>query len=277
MCTPAELEDTFRQSEDLRIEITRDIGRYTIALFAGFDSAGSTQLKLAGTGTLLTVHGSYYILTASHVWEEVLKCADKVGLTLTEDIDHSFFMSVKAIVPSGLPRPACWNEWGPDLTLLRVPTEHLGSIKAYKSFYSATVDGKTTSGVDQLEARLLIGTPEELGEFTQNHAQVVIGGFFADVEAPCVTHGDFDYIDLKVDVSSPGTPQNYGGVSGGGLWKLLIRCECSTGRIEWDQVLEGVAFYQSDIENGHRTIRCHGPKSIEAAMPPSPEAEKNCE
>jgi hypothetical protein len=269
MCTPAELEATLRGSEELQLRIIRDIGRYTVALFAGFDSKGSTQLKLAGTGTFLTVGGSNYILTASHVWEEALKCADKVGLTITEDIDHSFFMSVKAIFQCGLPKPAHWNEWGPDVTLLRVPPEHLGSIKAYKDFYSATVDGKTTSGVSHLEARLLMGTPAEFGEFTQNHAQVQIGGFFADVEAPCEAHGDFDYFDLYVDASSPGLPQDYGGVSGGGLWKVLIRCECSTGKIEWDHVLEGVAFHQSPIENGRRTIRCHGPKSIAAATPPS--------
>ena len=266
MCTPDELESMLRGSEGLQLEIIRDVGRYTVALFAGFDSDVSGHLKLAGTGTLVTVEGSHYILTASHVWEEVLKCADKVGITLTEDIDHSFFMSVKAIVPSGPPKPASWNEWGPDVTLLRVPPEHLGSIKAHKDFYSATVDGKTTPGVSQIEARLLIGTPAELGEFAPNHAEVVIGGFFADVEAPCEAHGDFDYVDLDVDVSSPDLPKNYGGVSGGGLWKVLIRCECPTGKTEWDHVLEGVAFHQSDIKNDRRTIRCHGPKSIAAAM-----------
>jgi hypothetical protein len=266
MCSLDEIETALR-GEELQLTIIRDIGRYTVALFAGFDSKEGSKLKLAGTGTLLTIGGSHYILTASHVWEEVLKCADKVGITLTEDIDHSFFMSVKAIVPCGLPKPASWNEWGPDITLLRVPSEYLGSIKAHKDFYSATATGKTKPAGSHIEARLLMGTPAVFGVFTENHAQVEISGLFSDVDAPCVAHGDFDYFDLTVDASSPGSPQSYGGVSGGGLWKVLIRCECPTGNIEWDQGLEGVAFHQSAIENGRRTIRCHGPKSIAAAIP----------
>ncbi len=87
------------------------------------------------------------------------------------------------------------------------------------------------------------------------------------VDAPRHTRGDFDYIDFDVDVSFPGIPRNFGGVSGGGLWKVLIYRSASPGEIDWLRVLEGVAFHQSDLANGHRIIRCHGEQSIRATIP----------
>ena len=32
--------------------------------------------------------------------------------------------------------------------------------------------------------------------------------------------------------------------------------------IAWAKDIEGVAFRESDLVNGHRVIRCHGPQSI---------------
>ncbi len=267
MCNPSEILTALRGSDELKLRIIRDIGRFTVALFAAFDSEKGGRLELAGTGTLLTVGGSHYILTAAHVWEEVLKSAAKVGITLTEDINHGFFMDASTIVPCGPPKPATWNEWGPDIAFLRIPSEYLGSIKAHRDYFNPTVGGRTARTVNNAEVRLLMSTPAAFGIFAQNQADVQVGGCFVNHATRCEIRCDFDYFDFEVDASFPDTPESYGGVSGGGLWTVLIHCSCSTGEVDWDQTLEGVAFYQLPIEKGRRAIRCHGPKSILAAMP----------
>jgi hypothetical protein len=58
------------------------------------------------------------------------------GLTLKAEIDHKHAIARKEFAVSGLPKPAKWNEWGPDLILLRIPAESVGSIGAYKSFWN---------------------------------------------------------------------------------------------------------------------------------------------
>jgi hypothetical protein len=93
-----------------------------------------------------------------------------------------------------------------------------------------------------------------------------INGFFTDVNAEPYVKGDFDYIDLKEDVSLPGVPQTFGGVSGGGLWRVQIYESADKAKIDWSWCLEGTAFHQSEVVDNRRTIRCHGPQSIRVAM-----------
>jgi hypothetical protein len=73
----------------------------------------------------------------------------------------------------------------------------------------------------------------------------------------------FDYINLKVGKSS-GISNSFGGVSGGGLWKVLIYMN-SLGKPDWIPLLVGVAFWEETIGSG-MLIRCHGPKTIKATM-----------
>jgi hypothetical protein len=88
-----------------------------------------------------------------------------------------------------------------------------------------------------------------------------------EVRSRYTSRGEYDYFDVGVDTSDPGMPKTFGGVSGGGLWKVRAYCSCSAGRIDWVRSLEGVAFYELDADNDRRIIRCHGLKSVLAAMP----------
>ena len=261
--TAAEIESALRESSDLTLIITRDIGKFTVALFALYDHKDGEKISLAGTGTLLALGKEHYILTAAHVWEEVLKSASRIGITLIEGMDHRYPIDVKSVEPFALIKPAAWNEWGPDMTLLRVPPEHLPEITAHRVFYDASVDGKSAPpGVDAVETKVVMGTPADFGSYTQNHADILILGLFVNVDAPYEMKGDFDYYDFDVDTTSPNTPEDFRGVSGGGLWSVVVYCSPETGKIDWSRTLEGVAFYQLALKDGHRTIRCHGPKSV---------------
>lgn len=261
-----ELEEVLRNSDEVQLQIIHDLGTFTVALFGVFGSKEGDRLVLAGTGTLVTHKGSIYILTASHVWEEILKSAVKMGITLDEKIDHQFLIDVKAIEPFGPPKPDKWDEWGPDIVFLRIPNEHRGTIIAYRDFYDPEKDGKISVDADHLECRILMGAPKALGTFTQIHAHIEINGFFLQADAPFHKRDGYDYIDFQVNTAETGIPNSFGGVSGGGSWRVLVH-QSASKKINWTRVLEGVAFWESDMGNSHLMIRCHGPETIRTAMP----------
>ncbi|MCU1305881.1 MAG: hypothetical protein JWN45_576 [Acidobacteriaceae bacterium] len=259
-----DLAKHFKDSDELKHEIVRDIGSFAVALLAVFPSPQGDMLRLAGSGTLVNFGEDHAILTAAHVWEEVLKSAAKFGITVTENIDHRFLIDTNAIVPLRLQKPTGWNEWGPDIVLLRIPNEFVGKINAHKSFYHPTIDGIAKFDSNHVEMWMLMGAPSEFGKFTQNHADLEMQGTFLGDEIPHERNG-FDYLDFRISVPSPGVPQSFGGVSGGGLWKVMLYY---SNKIQWARNLEGVAFFELPIEAGKRTVRCHGPETVSSMLSP---------
>lgn len=253
------------EKSGMRESIVRDVGTSTVALFAIFDSGDPEPLRFSGTGSLVQFANSHHILTAAHVWEECLKSSRQVGITLKEDIDHCCAIDTAAFSSLSLPRPKDWNEWGPDLILLQVPSGKVGQIEIYRRFYPLDRN-QPNQKVDGIEVLILMGTPGEFGKYTPTHAELNINGFFSDVNARPYKHGDFDYIDLKEDTKFPGIPKNFGGVSGGGVWRVQLFDSPKSKKTEWQWTLEGVAFYQLGLPDSHVVIRCHGIDSIHAVM-----------
>ena len=268
MLTLEQAEEVLRdRASGLQDRIIRFVGQFTVALFGVFGSQSGARLQLAGTGTLVAVGDSHYILTARHVWERVLKAAQRVGITLKENVDHEFLMYAESIAAVGPEPPGDFTEWGPDIVFLRIPAEHVGTIGAYQTFFNLSRARAIVSRAE-LQTWVLMGTPSVLGTFTERHANLQICGFFVWGNAERQVRGEFDYIDVGVDASLSEVPADFGGVSGGGLWSVLIsRSESAALGIDWSATLQGVAFYQSALVEGRRTIRCHGERSIEAAMP----------
>lgn len=258
----AALED---EKSGLRETIVRSVGAHTVVLFAISATREGEVLELGETGTLVSIADSHYILTAAHVWEERLKSGRDVGITLKEDIDHCCRIHASVLAPSGPTKPQNWNEWGPDLVFLKLPSNHVGGVKAFRSFYRLDIE-RASIKFDGIEVRILLGAPRESGKYTPTHAELNINGFFEDINAKNYRKGDFDYIDLEEDASLPGVPRSFGGVSGGGLWRVQVFESHESGKIDWSWFLDGVAFHQSDLIDNHRVIRCHGPQSIQLAM-----------
>jgi hypothetical protein len=263
------LED---ECSGMREQIVRTVGVHTVVLLTISGSREGEVLDLGGTGTLVSMANSHFILTAAHVWEERLKSARDIGITLKEDIDHCCRISVEAVRPCALLRPREWNEWGPDLVFLKIPENHVGGIEAFRSFYRLDTE-RAGIQADGIEVRILMGAPRASGKFTPTHADLEINGMFVDVNAQPYDKGEFDYIDLREDVRLPGVPQTFGGVSGGGLWRVQIFESSETAKIDWSWSLVGVAFHQSEMVDSHRTIRCHGARSIALAMKQIPVPE----
>lgn len=247
-----------------------EIGRSTVALFALFGtSEANAKLELAGTGTLVSIEDSHYVLTAAHVWHKVLKFAVLLGISLREGINHRYFVRVDAIVPSGPELSSHWNEWGPDLILLRIPPFHVGEIRAFRSFYRLDGPDIPVRPSGGFEAHVLIGAPHSLGTFEQQRARLEITAFPVPVVAESTT-GAFDYVDVRAWLAHREVPEEFGGVSGGGLWKVRVYAS-PDDQIDSDAILYGVAFYQMplDTDQTGRRIRCHGPKSLRSLVPNS--------
>jgi hypothetical protein len=270
--TVEEIETALRESAEVRDTILYQAYASTVALFAVSEHGQDQSLELAGTGTLVEVDGSQYILTAAHVWGEVLKTASKVGISLPENRDHSFLMDVSTVVPVGPPKPDSWNEWGPDVIFLRIPQAHVGAIRAFRTLYNLSFKGiseqeKIALKTTHLELWVFIGAPHEFGKFpAKNYADIQINAFFASAPVAHLKNG-FDFLDFKGETSLPGVPKSFGGVSGGGLWKILAYASPATGNIDSMATLEGVAFYELPVDDNHSVIRGHGPKTIAATKP----------
>ena len=255
----SEIESMLRGSGELRQNIVRNLGSSTVALFAVFGDLGKEQIKLAGSGSLIFIGNSYYILTAAHVWKYITTAA-KLGITLTDNINHRHLIDVAALVPTTCDSAASgWNEWGPDLALLRIPHEHVGGIMAFMVFEDVKAAPKPLH-VECLEGWVVVGTPGDLGTFTQSHAEVQIVGRFVDPQLHY--RGEYDYYDFEMDSSSADLPKSWGGLSGGGLWRVMVYWSRESGKIDWAKRLKGVAFWEFPIKSGYRVVRAHGPKSI---------------
>lgn len=252
-------------------KIARELSDYTVAFIA----SKKGEIRPAGSGTLVSFRDSYYVLTAAHVWHgddsraDGLRKADRILIPLKENQPTRFSIAPDQIVSFGPEIPPQWNEWGPDIIMLRLPPERIGSIQAVgRSFYN--LSKKKELRIDCVETTFLTGAPKEKGVFTP-------AGAFPELQAMlllkstgpyltlCSSHAlrqDFDYIDVGVDNTLPGVAKRFGGVSGGGLWKVYIY-RSSDGNLDSFKVLVGVVYWEEPF-NGYDKlmVRCHGPQTI---------------
>jgi hypothetical protein len=245
--------------------IARDSAMHAVALFAEGDSANGARPELVGSGTLVVVADGHYILTAAHVWEKLaLRRRLGISLRLTGD-DHSFMIDTNVIVPFGPPMSTHWTEWGPDIAFLRIPPIYVGSIKASsRVFYRLPEEDGLVVQADRHEAFLLLGTP---GGLMQNPWSAILQPLWTGVPIPR-WHDEFDYWDVQSRLAVPVTSNiSFKGLSGGGLWRVQVYIDSSTGKIDSKPILHGVAFWQHGVLCGSGFMRCHGPGTIRMTMP----------
>jgi hypothetical protein len=255
--------DVMNPATGLFDSIVASARHYTVGFIGLPDSTLSGSPKPCGTATLVRVGTVHYFLTADHVWT-VLRGFKKIGITLVPNIDQCFSISTADLTRTGPRRPT--NERsGPDIVLLKIPSDKLGEVKARKSFYPLD---KTLpkAGLPQqcLEVRVLLGAPEETAQLTTPmNLDLTIQGMMADPIPKAFTRGRFDYFDSREIAGQYGFPSTYRGFSGGGVWHIYLFDDPKTGKRDWKFALEGMAFYEFPIAKSHRRIRCHGPRSLQ--------------
>jgi hypothetical protein len=249
------------ESEQKRLRIVRAIGMYSVGLFAVKASYQGDVLDLAGSGTLVQIGETHYILTARHVWQDVLKVSNKLGVTLREIVDHCHLIDISTIVPIGPAQRPPWTEQGPDIVLLRIPDAYVGAIRAFKVFYNLSIDEPPPLPGDSLRTWFLMGVPGATGTFSQNHASVEhigaeVGFLNSQIDEP------WDLCDVNFNASFLPPPKSVGGMSGGGLWKVFLYDAPTSDGFDCVVVLAGVAFWQFALDGKNRKVRCHGIESL---------------
>ncbi len=255
--------------QDVLDDVMLSLKDYLVALYVRLVEKAQLRLMPIGSGTLVEIEGTHYVLTAAHVWHETRKAAE-VGLVLTDQ--QSLFM----VPRDSICAKELWNskisEWGPDIAFLRLAPKDVPTIAARKSFLSLAQQKKTFASYPSATDNGLWAVTGMVGEFNdiQSHpeARTIEGhihgeAFFSFVQQVHQRDG-YDYFDLGANLKLPGVPSSFGGVSGGGLWEVKLSMTKS-GAISWDEkrYFRGVAFWQSETDSDdRRNIRCHGPKSI---------------
>ncbi len=72
----------------------------------------------------------------------------------------------------------------------------------------------------------------------------------------------WDYFDFKARLYPDAPVESFGGVSGGGLWRVQIYPHPESGEVESIVALEGVAFWEDGTSSGQGMIRCYGVEPV---------------
>lgn len=249
--------------------VGREILNFTVGIVRLTNREGVEDLALLGSGTLIDMDGKLGILTAQHVIEEIPRKNRDIGFLLSEKV-HTFAVQTNSLIKIPIGRGKEDAE-GPDIGFVLLPQTCHGWIKAHKSFYNI---GRRRNEVVQNPPKMnagswwISGFPDEYtrdespseGFETVKCLHHVSG--LGVVSSYCES-GDFDYFDFEVVYNErTDPPESFGGVSGGGLWQAIIE-EISEGKFNLKElILSGVAFYESELCNNKRILKCHGRRSI---------------
>jgi len=251
-------------------DIQTEIWWYSVGLlkYKNHNEGEDENVNLIGSGTLIELDGFYGILTAQHV-TALLKNDYKLGLTIKDQV-HRNSWDGRHLEIHEIAKPVD-PALGPDLAIIILPKGQIGSLKAVKSFYNLSQNKNIIEEAEPEFDRgvwVLFGCLEE-GAVEKRD----VNGFFSVKGFNCIFGlapikkfyftDSYDYYEVGVKYGhDPTIPGSFGGMSGGGLWQVrLIKMKNGDIKIK-KPILSGVAFYQTDIINGIRYIKCHGRQSI---------------
>jgi hypothetical protein len=247
-------------------EASRATNEYSVSLINGND--------LKGSATLVSIGKSFGLLTAHHVWQAVRKgkCKDHFCMVLGSKhgrFEHPF----DECTPLAFGEySADHEEEGPDLAFIRFDYEpRILPLKVKKSFYPLEAEkGQMFNDIPYDRCPWLVwGTPaegtvksaSETGQPILRVNQFAGGAEFSGI----IERDGFDFVKVKITCGRNGFPNDYGGVSGGGVWIPIRYSEDPERKVLKPPVnllLAGVAYYQSEEIRGYKTLNLHGPKSI---------------
>jgi hypothetical protein len=249
----------------------QDLADYVVGFAKFYEENGVEDAKLGGSGTLVSVEGNNAILTADHVLDN-LPDTGMVGLILPTRFQaqlHRVTLDMDQATKVRIARGEILSE-GPDLGALLLPASTVSIVQSIKGFYNLSKRQKLFSiepNID-LGVWVLCGMAHEwTSETTPEHGYQRVKLFRGVYGGGIVSNqrnvNDFDYINFETKYEGIYEgPQSYEGFSGGGLWQLIISKTSAGDLIIEDNILSGVAFYQTTLVENRRSIICHSRKSI---------------
>lgn len=241
---------------------------------------------LAGSGTFITWADQYGILTAHHVPNNPVNSArrfdfsansqQKLGLALA-GYAHRFELDLRNLSIANIAGPIDIADpgRGPDLAVIKLGNSAtVQAIAARKSFYRIDLDpaGRLERSLFDDGIFVICGAAKEseqtggpeLGfdEVTIEELTTYYGGLVPPSGRRFERDG-YRYAELGIHHDGPDTlPSTFGGVSGGGLWRVEVTANPKEGYIASDPVLSGVAFYETEVIGHQGQIRCHAGDAI---------------
>ena len=253
--------------------ISNELFWYSIGLVELERGKNGEEAGILGSGTLVGINGVFGILTAYHVALKIKK-AEEVGLIVSSQI-HKYSIKSKylRVVDIAIPfEPSV----GPDLSIVIIPNNLLGTLKALKSFFNISLKREEAiSNPLELDVGVwvLFGF---IGQKTVTEGPAsgytTIKGFYGQFGFTGIRNyyeqKGHDFLEVVADRKFDKTlPTTFGGTSGGGLWQVHLTQLNEGGYKIEKRALMGVAFYEILIGNDIIHIRCNGPRSIYEIAP----------
>jgi len=233
------------------------------------DGPPETSVKSIGSGTLIKFADIGGVLTCAHVIE-ALRATAVTGIVTFPVRSWEFQNTTFDLAKCGLLKIGAppWTEGGADLALIILdPTTfsalcRLGSpidLERQSSFMLS--DGPETPCIEAVAGvvgewsvdKTLSPTGRGVMKALLSQGQITSRSPL-DPNAP-------DIITFRPDDPKELVPTSYGGVSGGGFWRINIQDDGGPEKLTLlDVQLLGVAFWQTKSPN--RNILCHGPKDL---------------
>jgi hypothetical protein len=246
---------------DFKAEIHTHIRFFSVTLVVEREN----DVSYSCAGTLCTIAETRGIVTARHVWDELRR--ETSFLALAGDSYVSLeprYLTV--VIPPVIARLSPYNAPVPDIAFIIIPDHQCSILEAHgKAFYS--IDRRISH--PNLQARrdlgywAIYGAPQALLDPARKSAPSFIYG---TTVSECIELGDWDFLAISLDLdANPDMPKDFGGVSGGGVWRALYETnlEATEFCIEnpsMDIGLVGVNFWQTGPQG--RKVLAHGPHSI---------------
>lgn len=253
---------------DLQAKIKNTIYDYTTC-FIGVEEEPNRCAKLLGSGVLVTINGIHGILTADHVIENLPKTGE-VGFIIHRDkVPRNFSISAEYLKPIQIARGTV-DETGPDLGFIALPNKGLQEFLATKSFYNLSTRTILKDGPEyQTEGFwAFCGYIDEYTTTAQPQRGYDIVKQFQGrmslvsvVDPPNKKRHENLYISIDYAVDED-MPLKFGGLSGSGLWQIVITEHPNEELVINEINLLGIVFYETNILNGRRSLICNGYKDI---------------
>ena len=282
--------ESMEEDEEIKRIPIRDIPRelidsagktalyYTVGLMGietNFDGQHLYDEKswLIGTGVLIQVGKVKGILTAYHLVSSLkFDNSNLIGLILFRNRPYRYESHIQSadIVKIAAPVNA---EDGPDLAFIKLYAQDISSIEAYSHNMFWNMDKRRDTMLNNPPDNkrgtwAILGYPQEKSKKTApkigflENTRLLLLATFTEITTTHERDG-FDYMDVKILYDGdPIIPLTFRGVSGGGLWHFPS-LKCIDGRwVIGDPFLSGLAFFQTELKNDNRDIKCHGRRSI---------------
>lgn len=256
------------------IGVKRQIGDSTIG-FLKFTLHGKNEDAISlGSGVLVRIGKVSGVLTASHVLK-AMPTKGEIGIvtfpTRSEKL-QMYRLNVKFLAPLTIGSKP-WGSRGPDIAFLKLPLPDVSTLDATNTFLNLEKRLSKITKAPQPTKNSIYEVGGVLDELTTDkkpastkYLTKKFEGRVHDVTiAPMTNTRKWDRIQATPNtIGDNPFPTSFGGMSGGGLWKIFVSLDEKGKPKIVENRLCGIMYFQT--RRSKRRLVCHGQKSIYEEM-----------